>query len=470
MKRLFFLCLAIFLSVVHAEPVADQAERLIHHRLPNAHIGFEVRDVKTGEVLLAHQPYASFIPASNLKLFTAAASMLGLGKDFRFETAIWTPNKGVKRGVLHGDVLWRFAGDPTLGHRQIDAMVKSLSGLGVKRIEGDVLIDGSRFSGRRYPLGWTQDSLSWAYSAPATAVMVDHNAMAVRMGATSRLGARVPVTLEGVPMAISVDSDVRAVTDEQADKHCNLWLDMTEGNAMHFHGCWPASGHSTVLRVAIQHPDAYARAVILQAFKRYGIDVSGHVRVGRMGVGGMKRAVVHYSRRLHDLIKVLLKDSDNQVAESLIKSLGYQYYKEGSFSQGLRARESLLSGWAGIDFTKSELYDGSGASRYNALTPHQLVQLMYVVQHHAGMKPLLAALPVSGKDGTLQHRMQVFNLAEQVSAKTGSMRNVSSLTGYLTTQKGRLLAFSILMDHVLPGAKSARVLQRELCDLFYNIA
>ncbi len=455
---------------VQASPLLDQAQQLIHHRLPNAHIGFEVRDVKTGQVLLANQPYAAFVPASNLKLLTAAASILGLGKDFRFETSLWLMKNKLKHHTLRGHVWWRFTGDPTFSHKQLVSMVKSLRHLGVRQVDGDIVVDGSRFSGRAYPLGWTEDSLNWAYFAPVTATMVDHNAVRLRMISGARLGDGVKVEPMHLPVPMVFDAQVRTVTQAQADRHCSLWLEADPDNTIHLRGCWPMSSSPKVMHVAVQHPQAWVHTMIKQAFAQQGIVVKGQVRVGRIPAKGVQRVILHQSQPLPYLVKILLKYSDNLMAESLLKTLGHRYYGEGSFAQGVRARESLLAAWAGIDFSKSELYDGSGGSSYNELTPHQLTQLMYVVHHHDNMKPLLSSLPIAGQDGTLQHRMEVFNLAKQVWAKTGSMRHVSSLTGYLTTRTGRILAFSILMDHVLAGTQSARLLQHELCGLFYQIA
>jgi serine-type D-Ala-D-Ala carboxypeptidase/endopeptidase (penicillin-binding protein 4) len=468
MSRLFVLLAAFYVGILQAAPIWEQTESLIQDRLPNAHVGFELRDVKTGEVLLARQSHALFTPASSLKLMTAAAAVKGLGPSFRFETSMWVEKKAIKKKQLKGNLWWRFTGDPTLTYAHVVAMAKKLHGLGVRKIQGNIVLDTSVFSGRTYPMGWSEDSIPWGYFAPVSAFIVDHNRVKLRITPGKRLGDAAELQYVSKSMRLPVQSNVRTVTGEQAKHKCNIWLQPQDNNTFDVRGCWPIGSKSSILSTAVRYPKAWAKSLLVHVLAQQGIEVAGKVVFGKAPTKGVRRVVRHESVSLKALVAIMLKYSDNMVAESLLKTMGHHLYGEGSFAQGLRAREVLLADWTGIDFSKSELFDGSGGSGYNILTPHQLTQLMYVMRNNNDMEPVIKALPVAGKDGTLQHRMQVFNLAKHVVAKTGSMRHVSSLTGYLTTRTGRILAFSVLMDHVLPDINTARLLQHELCDLWVN--
>ena len=470
MKRFLWMLLGLSMSLVQALPLQLQSQQLIDDHLPGAHVGFEVRDAETGKVLLARQAFDHFTPASSLKLMTAAAAVRGLSEDFKFKTTIWSRQHALHHHAIKGGIWWEFAGDPTFSHEQLISMVKALRKRGVKVIRGDVVVDGSHFKGRHYPFGWAEDSLPWGYSAPVTAEMVDHNAIYLALHAGDRLGDPVAIKSDKqVPFPVKIDADVHTVTQAEADSHCNFWVHSDWDNSMHFRGCWPLSSQHKRLHVAVLHPQLWVRKMIEKAFIDQGIVIKGKVRSGMMPKQPLHAMVQHESKSMPHLIKLMLKYSDNLMAESLLKTLGYRYHQMGSFAQGMRVREDLLSQWAGLNFSRSELYDGSGGSRYNMVTPHQMAKLMFVIKHDKAMQPVLQGLPIAGKDGTLAHRMQVFHLAKHVQAKTGSMRHVSSLTGTMQTHSGRVLVFSILMDRALQGVDAARFLQHELCDSWYHI-
>lgn len=457
---------ASVLAANRPQGMAVLTEQVIRHHLPNAHIGFEVRDVITGKTLLSRNAYHNFLPASNMKILTGTAALFGLGTKFAYETSVWVSDQ---KGGDVKNVWWKFSGDPSLTSTHLIDMAHSLRNLGVKTVNGDVVIDDSVFTGGAYGPGWVVDSMQWAYSAPITGAIINRNAVYVKIKPGARLGELATVTVLNSPIVIGATSSMVTVTQDRADNHCRIDIQESKRNELNFSGCWPISGGAVTKHVAIRNNQQWVKEIVKQTMQSRGIEIKGRIIFGKLPKKGVKRLLVHRSATLPTLVHAMMKHSDNIIAESLFKSLGKHFYGEGSYSQGALAVTHILNKWAQIDLTRSELIDGSGASRYNALTPHQLAQVMYVVAHNRNLNVIQTSLPVSAQDGTLRNRMHVFNLAKHVRAKTGSMHDVSSLTGFLTAHDGRKLAFSILMDHVTTGVQSARQVQHDLVDLFYQL-
>ena len=464
MIRPLLLGICFFTSFVFA----DDIDTLIANRLPNAHIGYELRAVDTGKVLMSKHADQSFTPASSLKVMTASAALMALGKEYHYETSIWVKKKSLKKHKLKANVWWKFTGDPSFTSEHLTSIVQALKHQGIQEIEGDILIDQSAFSGAFYPWGWTEDSLAWYFFAPVTALMIDQNRFSVSVMPGKHLGDTLAVQATSTTAPMQLSSEIEAVSDEDA-KHCRMNASTTAWNQIHFSGCWPLSQGKSRLHLAFRYPHQVAIEKIKQSLAHQGILLKGKVRVSPTPMPeGLKRIVHHESVPLSRLIQSMLKNSDNMISESLLKTLGRQYGRSGTFVEGLKVRENLLSSYAGLNFSASDLYDGSGGSSYNLVTPHQMAQLMYVIANDKKMDVLKKALPIAGQDGTLSKRMKVFNLKQHVRAKTGSMKHTSSLTGLMTNAYGQVLAFSILMDHIVEPTKEARALQDELCQMWYT--
>ncbi len=157
---------------------------------------------------------------------------------------------------------------------------------------------------------------------------------------------------------------------------------------------------------------------------------------------------VHLSPPLNAIIKTLLKESNNLYTNSILKQIGAVYYQsQGTWENGLNAVKQILSTPAAIDFNQSRLFDGSGLSRYDSVSPHQLAQLLKYAYSQPKIKPdLWDALPIAGQDGTLRGRLISSVKSQSVHAKTGTMKGVSALAGYIETLHNGLLAFVIITN------------------------
>ena len=457
-------CLIAGAKERNPSPLVDMVE----HAMPGAHVGFMVQDLDNGEWLYRWHGFDYFVPASNDKLFVASAALVGLGESWQYDTTVAMPKGKLKKGVLNGDVVFRFVGDPTFTEKDLDVLVKAVRKRGILKVRR-VLVDAQRFSGSNYAPGWTQDSLVWGYSAPVTSAMMDENKIPVTLEPSQTLGDDVRVQMNRYQKTYLTSAAIRTVSAYDAEHRCSIEVHVDQNNHMAFSGCWPIDLPKKTVQIAMRHPERYIIDRLQYLFKRNGIKVADGFVMGHLD-GKVDVVAHHESPKLSSMLRPVLRDSNNLYAESMLKTLGWKYRQTGSFQEGVNVMRALLSKKLDIDFSVSDLFDGSGVSRYDEVTPELLARLLYVMYHDDGLyETFYKAFPDAGHNGTLQRRMRGFDLKENVKAKTGSMKHVSTLSGYMTTRSKRHLGFVILINGIVGPLAPARDLQNRMCQFLYNV-
>jgi D-alanyl-D-alanine carboxypeptidase/D-alanyl-D-alanine-endopeptidase (penicillin-binding protein 4) len=452
-------------SFAGAETVTQAVNHVLdttHSRLRSANIGIVVSSLKTGRVLYSRNSNHLYTPASVQKLFTAAAALEYLKPNFTFKTGFYTRGH-ISGGVLHGDLYVKFRGDPSFKLVDLSRMMDELHDMHVDRIAGHVYIDNFAYNSVPYPPGWIWDDLSYSYAAPMNAIIMDHNKFAVTFipakhyGYKPKLESSLP---HGVVHFVNNMKTTRTYSNE-----CPITIYSDMSNQYKVGGCLDGHWGSQSRSLAVRNMLKYAEVEVADMLRTRGIDFKGQV--------SRKKAphhpiplVMHASRPLNELIRHMLKVSDNLYTNAIFKKIGEKYYSQpGGWQNSLHALRNILSIPTGIDFEHNLLADGAGLSRYNLITPHQLTKLLYFIYHNPTIKPaLLAALPIAGIDGTLEGRMAMEGRSERVHAKTGSMTGVSTLAGYVTTRRHGTLAFAIMVNDFVGGLGPYRHLQDRICE------
>lgn len=476
MKRIRKLLLRMFLIFalgMHL-PVFARADKdidlLIQKHLPNASIGILVLDAAHGNILYERHAKEFFPPASNTKLFTAAAGLLSLGTEYRFETRVLVEERGVQLGKLNGNLYLRFEGDPSLSLMDFKKCISKLKSANIEHIKGNIVIDGSRFQAPEYGPGWNWDNLAWYYAAPVTAIMVDQNQIPLTFTSNPKLGKKVTVGFavdEGV--RIPIKSTVITVSEAEANKRCQLLVKMDPKNALTLGGCWPSNVTPSTLKFALHDPFEMVKQILLETLKAEKIQFEGKIIKGSAPTS-LKTLSLHQSKPLRELLIPVLQDSNNIYTESLLKTIGYKRFSRGTFQLGIEAMKEILTKQSGFDFTELHLVDGSGLSTNNWVTPEHLAQLLLMMHRNEQMaKVFKSALPAAGRSqGTLKNRLQASELQDRIQAKTGTLLGVSTLSGYLTSDEGKELIMVIMIDHILDKEK-AKNFENELCKVFMGL-
>ncbi|MDB5102087.1 MAG: dacB [Cyanobacteria bacterium RYN_339] len=445
------------------QPLAAKLDALVQKLAPpESHVGISVVSLGTGKPLYEREANKLFVPASLQKLATASAALTMLGTQRRFTTRLLTEGN-VDGGVLHGHVYLRGEGDPTLEAADLDGMAAKLKAQGVRRISGDLVADAAFFQPEgRGAQGWAWDDLSQAYGAPVSALSLHRNTLDVAIAPGARPGLPLGMTITPGTNYIQVQN---RTTTQAAGAEASLGLDVGPASG----GAWqevlavkgglPVGAGQTVEHLAVAEPVRYTVTYMKEALNRSGIAVDGQIRLGGTPAGA--RAVAqHASPMLADVVRDMLKESDNMLAETLLLHLGMRGKGgAGTWDKGLRTLGEFLTkaGWQADGY---RLSDGSGLSRYDQVSPAMLARLLtYMPTQPVGYPALLIALPVAGVDGTLANRLNTPVTKGHLRAKTGTMSGVSGLAGYLETADGQSLVVVIMTNGFVGPATRSRQLQ-----------
>lgn len=433
--------------------------------------GALVVDIASGERIYASNEYRRFIPASNVKLFTTAAALDALGPDFRYTTRLYADGD-VRGGTLHGSLVVRGAGDPTFGGRYTGgdltmtfrAWADSLRGRGIRRVTGRVVGDDDVFDDMGLGAGWSWDDLAFAYAAPVSGLQFGEGAVTLTARGTA----------PGQPAALSVEPDlggfvslVNRTTTTDGGTAEGRYARALAANTYTVSSSLPA-GASATQALAVINPTDYFVQMLVATLRREGIEVDGDaVDVDTWGqrpaYDRLVRVATFRSPPMSAIVGVTNDDSNNLYAETLMRTLGaYEgrdsgYFARGSFEAGWEAARPILRR-LGVDTDAITLADGSGLSNLNRTTPEATVALLVGMYQHPRRDvwdAFYRSLPLGGFTGTLRTRYETGDARGNVRAKTGYISGARTLSGYVTTHTGRLLAFSLLCNHY--STRTARV-------------
>jgi len=383
------------------------------------------------------------LPASTQKVITALAALLQLGPDFHFTTTL--ESKGsVENGTLKGDLIARFGGDPTLKRQDIRNMVAALKKSGVQKIEGNVLVDTSIFASHDKAPGWPWNDMTQCFSAPPAAAIIDRNCFSISLYSAQKPGDLAYIRIANY-YPVNMFSQVRTLARGSAEaQYCELDVVPGDLNRFTLTGCLPQRADPLPLAFAIQDGASYAGAILKAELNDAGITYSGTLlRQTQENQAGTVIASKQ-SAPLHDLLKQMLKKSDNMIADTVFRMIGHaRFGVPGTWRAGSDAVRQILRQQAGVDLGNTIIADGSGLSRHNLLAPATMMQvLQYIAQHDTELN-FISMLPLAGYDGSLQYRagLHEAGVDGKVSAKTGSLQGVYNLAGFITTASGQRMAF-----------------------------
>ncbi|MGH3727402.1 MAG: D-alanyl-D-alanine carboxypeptidase/D-alanyl-D-alanine endopeptidase [Micromonosporaceae bacterium] len=424
-------------------------------RLTGSQAGVLVRDADTDEVLYARNTSGRQMPASNNKLFTAAAALEVLGADYTFTTRV--SGDGSQTGTkLNGDLYLTGGGDPTTLAEDYDALAKQVADAGVRSVTGKLIADDSFFDSNRLGSDWANDDEPYYYAAPISALTVapdtdyDAGTVIVEVSPGTKPGAEAKVKL--IPETGYVRIDNQATTGNTND----ISVEREHGgNTIVVSGT--ISSGTVKQWASVWEPTGYAADVFRRALARHGVEVAGKTTLGETP----KKAdpiADHESMPLSELLVPFMKLSNNGHAEVLTKAMGREVYDRGSWSAGLQAGGDALAK-LGVDTGTMRMVDGSGLSRRDLTTPSHLGTLLAKAQPEPWFKVWYDSLPIAGESermvgGTLRNRMKDTAAAGNVHAKTGSLTGVTALSGYVTSADGERLIFSIVFNQYLSGKPS----------------
>ncbi len=428
-----------------------------------------VRDLDSGATVYAHNADRPLIPASNQKLFAMATAMDVLGADFSFRTVLGRHGRDL---VIVG------SGDPAIGDAKLckqrgvtgtylfESWAKQLLSAGVAAF-GDLIVDESMFDDQRTHPTWESGDLQKWFAAPASALNLNDNCVEITVWPGASGGARPNWSVH--PPSSLVKLVNRAVSARDG-----VPVIARPAETFRFILSGRCGRRSTLAAVAVPDPGLFfadsLRVVLLDA----GVRSDGDIRRVRMRnadgeIPSELSVIAEHRTPLVDVLGRIGRNSQNLFADCLFKRVGFEHARRagqpspvGSWQTGSDAVRAFL-GRAGIDDRGLKMVDASGLSRKNRATAGQFVDLLAYMHRHDDGNLFRDSLAVAGRDGSLRKRMH--DLGENVRGKTGTMRRVSALSGYVFAPSGRSFAFSILFNNYRGSSRPYRRIQDDLCRL-----
>ena len=486
-------------------PVArlqQELERAFGDPSVNALWAVEIQSFETGEVFYQRNAHMLVMPASNMKVVTMAVAAERLGWDFRFTTDVKTRG-AIAGGVLKGDLVVSGDGDPTMSDRDkanryqaFESWADRLKAAGINRIDGRIIGDDNLFDDQPLGEGWMWDDLTGSSAPPGGALQFNENLVRVVIAPAAAAGQPATVKLEPEGSGLTLRANVMTVaaptTPVTPDPSLPRALRVTRAlgsSTLEVTGVIQVGANEISRLTPVFNPTIYYVNSLRETLIRKGIEVSGpaididDVTDEARPAMPLRTLIAHQSPPLSEIGKTFMKVSQNTFGETLMTAIGARSGRAEKFVAAAAGQaatghtassptanpattalllmpqqhyhveaarevyEDVLSSW-GIPDTQHVIADGSGLSRYNFLTAHMLVRILRQMArdpHHAAA--FEATLPIAGKDGTLERRMKGTRAENNVHAKTGTIANVRSLSGFVRTSDNELIGFSVIANN-----------------------
>lgn len=453
------LLVALALGTRAAELPAAFVAALDDAGIPLGRVAVVVQALNASEPLLSHNADAALNPASTMKLVTSFAALDLLGPTYTWTTTLWAAGP-LAGGVLDGDLVIKGRGDPTLTLERMWLLQRELRARGVWHVRGGLVLDTSYFSVPEHdPAAFDGEPFA-PYNAAPGALVANFNALALRMKPQDDAVLIVPdLVLPGVTLVSHV-----ALTDAA---ECNGWQSALvptfpdeARHTLEIAGRYPRDCGERVLALNLFEPAATFDFIFRALWDESGGTLAGATRGGAAPDG--VPLLAFESEPLAQALVRLNKYSSNVMARNLFLTLGAEMSgAPGTLDKGARAvRESLVR--YGVPTRKLVLENGAGLSRIERVSAQMLTALLHAAQRRPWAAEFAASLPLVAQDGTLKRRFAGSAVTGRAHLKTGTLRDVSALAGYVHTLRGDSVSVVMLVNH--PRARASEAAQRALLE------
>lgn len=468
-------------AVAPVKPLSARIDALIEHKLPaGSNVAISVYDLTAGKPLYGYQADKLSRPASTMKLLTTITALARPEADEPFRTEVWYRGT-IERDTLQGDMYVIGGFDPEFDEEALDSLVAAVARFPFSVIRGKVYGDVSMKDSLYWGSGWLWDDTPYSFQPYLSPLMLNKGVVTViatpgergdsahlectpvssYYTLTNKTRSRTPsagrfrvgrdwlVNGNNITVAGNVDARRTGTVNifSSQDFFMHTFMERLQARGIR---CIPTAGAESEAFETVVKPSAVASSYLFGEFRRDSLSVR----------------MAFYETPVQDVVKQIMKESDNLNAEAMLCRLGVQSSgkKRVSAEDGLSAVRMLIKK-LGHNPDRYNLADGCGLSNYNYISPELLVSfLRYAYSRTDVFRKLYKALPIGGVDGTLGFRMKKGTPSHRnVHAKTGSFTAVNCLAGYLKARNGHEIAFAVMNQNALSG-REARAFQDAVCD------
>lgn len=480
--------------------------RLFRPELNRGQIGIKIVSLNTGKVVFEQNSEKYFMPASNMKNFTVAAALEKLTPDFRFVTSVYASAMPDTGGTIKGDLRIYGRGDVSIStsfdatpnsvtpspsltptptpssqptstptppvsvketsdpdavhYKGLDRLIDKIIAAGVKRVEGSVIGDDSYFKGYAIPETWEWDDLQSYFGAEVSALPVNDNAVDISIK-PGPLGYSCTVKLTPYNPVYRIKNS--CITTAAGTPRTLRVEKLLGQNVLEISGTLPVGNDGLKTSIAVSRPAELFAALLKQRLMQRGVAVTGQYKASTVTANSIAPPESVEIAKLESpplslIAAKTMKPSQNMYTETLLWTLGEEARKliltapnaprSDSSALGRTEVKTFLTS-IGVADDGIIQYDGSGLSRHNLITPSAVVQLYtYMAKQSKFAQAWRDSLTIGGVDGTLARRFRGTVAQGNIRGKTGTIDQVSALSGYMTTANGDQLVVSFVVNGV----------------------
>lgn len=415
--------------------------------LRNANWGFVVYDPKTKKVISSYNENASLIPASTTKLLTTETAMNLLGENFKWITQLEYSGT-IEDGVLNGNLYIVGSGDPSLGTSKAGASSYSsiisdfkaaITDKGIKKVNGDIIIQTGVFKANKSQL------------LPESVVWLENGNYYLPVGTTHEINPQNEKLIAKKSNPFSENKNYYYISPYIGQM---VYADKFDGGN---------------LTTKLPDAPAYLANNLRASLIKSGLPIVGKVVTRTTDPNPEKREVItaYQSPTLAEIIMYTNQHSDNALAEATLRMVGFQKLGDQTLEAGRRVVNEHLKS-VGFDTEGLNYYDGSGLSRSNVVTPIAQVKFLANLMNEKYYKTFQESLPIGGQTGTLK-RMFYDTGNGQIFAKTGTLNKVKTLAGYMKTNSGKTLVFSLLINNYAGSVDQVKSRMEQILEPTLNL-
>lgn len=420
-----------------------------------AHLAVSVRDVQTGQILASFQDKKWMVPASSLKVLTTIVAYDILGADFRFETSLYTDGHIDKNGVLHGNVIVKGGGDPTLGSDRISgnptldktlqSMVEAVKNQGIREIKGYIITDESIFADDPLAPSWQWNDIGNYYAGGAWGINIVENEYKIFFQRDKMIGSKADI-LYIEPNVPDLFLNGHVMVDKAGTGDNAYIFEGPKHYSKTLRGTIPFGKSLFPVKGALPDPPRFLAYRLMEALKKAGI-ASSDIRTTKEAfpMDSSKLILRLQSPSLLQIIQQANTESINLYCEAILKMIGHHGRAKGSRWEGIQYIKEVLQK-DGLNPDYYHIEDGSGLSARNQVPAEFLTSFLQVMMKKHGIETISKLLPLAGKEGTVKAVLTDSPASGKVRVKSGSMQGIYTLTGHVHSSKGKHLVFCCMIN------------------------
>ncbi len=443
--KLWLILFILFTANIFGNILNKDIEYMVaKSAIKNGELGLYIKETETNRVVSAINIDKLFTPASVIKVYSAYAILLELGYNYRWITNFYIKGRFIN-GIVYGDLIVKGYGDPTLKSSDIPKIVNELKAKGIKKINGNIIIDRRYFTVKGKDSSHFDQNIYSPYNAMPDAMMFNQHTSNFKLYPKN---GRYIVEKIIAGDSYKVSNQIKTVNGSCVGKRANPKITVNYSSAtpkLILQGKLSNKCKKRYYKYIITKPYKEFYNALKNEFRKKGIKYKGKMVLSKVP-SGSKKIYIHYSDRLENIISVTAKKSNNLFARHLLLTLGAKIYgAPATLAKGRKAVERVLNRYHLLNYSKTCIDNGCGLSRSSKVTSRSMAKVLdHAYKSYSDR--WLNILSIAGKDGTIKRRFAQSIVRNRAWMKTGTLDRVKNISGYVRAKTGTLYTVVILVN------------------------